>query len=207
MRMKARLHDRELIQKLWQMFRIGQTTYIAYAIGLINFTLILYKLGGVDNYIEPWPFAFLLIAIMLPAGVIVGIIHVKKQVGVEAKIMAHHNPYVYKAVLKSKETLGIKTALFQFDIAKTQNDFLILQSEMNKKLWVAINELSQKEVFTKEDMETMDKIKHNFDIIKGGLDTRKEIYNRLYEGLEVKDIDGAEDIVELEKDNTEKNKE
>jgi hypothetical protein len=204
MKVKQLLHDKELIQKLWQTFRIGQTTYVAYGIGLVNFTLILYRLGGIDQYIEPLPFTILLVAIMAPLGVGVGVLHIRKQVPVEAKIMAHHNPYIYKVIQNSKETMAIKTSLWQFDIAETQNDFLILQSKMNKKLWVAINELTGKEVFTQENMEQMDKIENNLRLIERGITDRKNKYQQLYEGKDVKDISGAEDIIELEKDNTNK---
>jgi hypothetical protein len=180
MKVKQLLHDRELIQKLWQTFRIGQTTYVAYGIGLVNFTLILYRLGGIDQYIEPLPFAILLVAIMAPLGVGVGVLHIRKQVPVEAKIMAHHNPYIYKVIQNSKETMAIKTSLWQFDIAETQNDFLIL------------------------NMEQMDKIENNLRLIERGITDRKNKYQQLYEGKDVKDISGAEDIIELEKDNTNK---
>lgn len=204
MKIKQLLHDRELIQKLWQTFRIGQTTYVAYGIGLVNFTLILYRLGGIDQYIEPLPFAIILIAIMAPLGVGVGVLHIRKQVPVEAKIMAHHNPYVYKVIKDSKETMAIKTSLFQFDLAKINNDWMIQQSEMNKKLCDAMNKLSDKEVFTKDDIKNMDKVVDNLKLIQEGIKERKDKYKQLYTGLDVKNIPGAEEIIELEKDNTDK---
>lgn len=198
------LRDKELLQKLWQSFRIGQTTYIAYGIGLINFTLILYRLAGIDQYIEPIPFAVLLVIIMIPAGVLVGYFHIKKQMPTETKIMAHNNPYIYRAVPFSKETMNLKTMLWQFDFNKINNDFMKLQVEMNKKLWNGMNELSGKQLFTNEDMLRVDKLKKDFDTIGKGIVDWKQKYQQLYDGKHVKDISGAEESYELEQDNTKK---
>lgn len=197
----SHLHDKELIQKLWQAFRIGQTTYIAYAIGLINFTLILYRLAGIDKYIEPLPFALILIAIMLPAGIIVGYLHIKKQLPTETKIMAHNNPYVYKAVPDSKETMGIKTQLWNFDQIKVANHYIEFHADMDKKLWLAMNELTGREVFTKEDIEHLGKIKDHAKTIQEGVDDWKPKYQQLFEGKKVSEIQNAEETIELEKNN------
>ena len=192
------LKDRELIQKLWQMFRIGQTTYVAYAIGLINFTLILYRLAGIDQYIEPIPFAVILIAVLGPLGIIIGVLHVRKQIPVETKIMAHHNPYIYKIVKDSKESMQVKYTMWSLDAAKVSNNFMVFQAEMNKKLWIAINDISGKEVFTKEDIAKMDELKDNVKIILDGIDDWKPKYEQLYEGKLTKDIPNAEEPIELD---------
>ena len=201
MNMKGRLHDKEIVQKLWQAFRIGQSTYIAYVIGLINFMLILYRLAGIDKHIEPIPFAILIIIIIVPAGVVFGVMHIRHQVPTENKIMTHYNPYVYKVVPNSKETMAIKTTLWGFEQAKMTNNFIELQADMNKKLWHAINELMHKEVFTKEDEAKMDKIKRDAGIIKEGVLGWTEKYQQLYEGKMTKDIEGSEEFTRLEDKN------
>lgn len=195
---KKYLKDKELIQKLWQMFRIGQTTYVAYAIGLINFTLILYRLAGIDQYIEPIPFAVILVTILGPLGIIIGVLHVRKQIPVETKIMAHHNPYIYKIVKDSKESMQLKHTIWALDAAKVSNNFMLFQAEMNKKLWIAINDISGKEVFTKEDIDKMDELKDKVKIILDGIDDWKPKYEQLYEGKLTKDIPNAEEPVELD---------
>lgn len=194
-------HDKELIQKLWQTFRIGQTTYVAYLIGIINFTLILYRLGGIDKHMEPLPFAFLLVVILLPTGILLGILHIRKQIPIEQKIITHHNPYMYKNILSSKESMATKTTLWNFDQVKVANNFISFQADMNKKLWEAMNELSQKKVFTDEDMKQMDSIKEQAELIKKGVDDWKPKYQKLFEGKAVAEIPGFEEYVELDENN------
>lgn len=203
--MNKRLKDKELIQKLWQAFRIGQSTYIAYAFGLVNFTLILYRLGGIDKHLEPLPFAIILVAIVLPVAIAVGVFHLKKQTPVENKILTHKNPYIYKIVKDSKESMAVKTTLWNFDVAKVSNNFILFQADMNKKLWSAINEMTGKEVFTKEDMNKMDEIKDDVKLILKGVEDWKPKYEQLYEGKETKDIEGAENPVELKEKNEKHN--
>ena len=201
---KGHIHDKELIQKLWQTFRIGQTTYVSFMIGLINFVLILYKLGGIDKYIDPLPFAILIAVILVPLGIILGIIHLKKQIPTEAKIMTHHNPYIYKAIPASKETMEIKYQMWNFEQVQVANNFIEFQSDMNKKLWTALNELTGKDIFTKDDMDKMDMIKNNATTIKKGSVEWKEKYRQLYQGKLTKEIPHVEDYDELEEDNNKK---
>jgi len=196
-KIKSIIHDKEIIQKLWQAFRIGQTTYIAYIIGLINFTLILYRLAGIDQYIEPFPFALILIAILLPTGILVGVMHIRKQIPIEAKIMTHHNPYIYKVIPASKESMAVKTTLWNFDQVKVANDFIEFQADMNKKLWEGMNKIAGEEIFTKDDMDRMDAIKEQAKTIKIGADDWKTKYDQLYDGKMTKDISGADNPVEL----------
>lgn len=195
---KNQLHDKELVQKLWQMFRIGQTTYVAYVIGLINFTLILYRLAGIDQHIEPLPFAIILIVILGPLGVIIGILHVRKQIPVESKIMAHHNPYVYKIVQHSKESMATKAAIWQQDVGRVMNDFMKIQINLDKKILKGLSEVTGKELLTKEDEKNLDKINEHLDVIREGIDNWQEKYEQLSEGKEIKDIPNAHEYPKIE---------
>ena len=190
-------NDRELVQKLWQAFRLGHGTYVTYVLGLVNFTLILYRLAGIDQYIEPIPFALILISTLLPLGIVLGIMHIKKQLPSEAKIMIHHNPYSYQIIPSSKESMNIKAAMWNFDQMKIANSFIEFQAEMNKKLWVAVNDLTKKEVFTQEDMNQMDKIKENAQVLQKGAVDWKLKYSQLHGGAKTKDIPDVENPVEL----------
>ena len=197
MNIKGHVYDKELIPKLWQAFRLGHGTYVTYVLGLVNFTLILYRLAGIDQYVEPIPFALILITILVPLGIVLGIIHIRKQIPTESKTMTHHNPYVYQIVPSSKEAMAIKATMWNFDQVKVANSFIEFQAEMNKKLWVAVNELTKKEVFTQEDMNQMDKIKENAQVLQEGAIDWKSKYGQLHGGTQTKDIHGAETSIEL----------
>lgn len=198
------LHDREVIQKLWQYFRLGQTTYIAYIIGLINFTLILYRLAGIDNHLDPFVFAVILVIILLPSGIIIGWMHVKKQLPTETKIIAHNNPYVYKVVPFSKESMATKVAIWQMDVSKVMNDFMKLQIDLDRSILRGLGEISGKQLLTDDDEKKLTEIKTNLGIIEKGIDDWKEKYKQLFEGKEVKDIPRAEEYYEIEKNNFKK---
>ena len=197
MNIKGHVYDKELIPKLWQAFRLGHGTYVIYVLGLVNFTLILYRLAGIDQYVEPIPFALILITILVPLGIVLGIIHIRKQIPTESKTMTHHNPYVYQIVPSSKEAMAIKATMWNFDQMKVAHSFIEFQAEMNKKLWVAVNELTKKEVFTQEDMNQMDKIKENAQVLQEGAIDWKSKYGQLHGGTQTKDIHGAETSIEL----------
>jgi hypothetical protein len=106
--------------------------------------------------------------------------------------MAHHNPYIYKAISNSKESMAIKNTLWQLDVGKVTNGFMRFQASMNKKLWRGINEISKKEIFSQDDMEQMDDIVNNLKAVDSGIDDWKIKYQQLFDGKSVSEISNVD---------------
>lgn len=100
-----------LERRFWD-FRYGHGTYLAYAIGLFNFIIINYYLliSNVPflEHIFPrlWVFGIAFSVIYFPLAVIVGwLIYRKRQYKTDFEVSAMENPYRFRAVVPSRETV------------------------------------------------------------------------------------------------------
>ena len=83
--------------------RIGYGTYLAFTFGFGNFILILH---GLTDWFKDYPlhwFAIAMIAVILPAAVLIGHRHNRTQQKTETRNLTHLNPYIDLQVPNSKE--------------------------------------------------------------------------------------------------------
>lgn len=105
--------------KRWLELRIGYGTYLMFAIGLVNFITIQHGLIETINHIMPlWVFSIITISILIPACIVIGMVHQRKQAGTEAIYQTHANPYIYRVVPNSKESITMKMSLSNLEILK-----------------------------------------------------------------------------------------
>ena len=118
----------------WLEFRIGYSTYLVFMFGFSNFMLILYNFfPNLKDTIEIQYFFPLVLIIIIPISIIIGHTHNKKQFPIEAKLQTHLNPYVYKIIPTSKETMATKLAITNLEILehlakKTGADLTLVQN-------------------------------------------------------------------------------
>ena len=83
--------------------RVGYGTYLAFTFGFGNFILILHGLTDVfKDYPLHW-FAIAMLAVIIPAAVLIGHRHNRTQQKTETRNLTHLNPYIDLQVPNSKE--------------------------------------------------------------------------------------------------------
>ena len=105
--------DREWVGRRWFEMRTGYATYLAFGFGFGNFVLILHGLTGwFRDYPLHW-FAVALIAVIIPAAILIGHRHNRTQLKTERRNLTRLNPYIDLIVPNSKEELGVRVLLAQ----------------------------------------------------------------------------------------------
>lgn len=84
----------------WLDFRNGHSTYLIFALTFVNFVVVTYTLAlervpslKIFDSMTSWGLAFL--AVYIPVAVIIGHIHLKKQVPREQQQLMEINPYAF----------------------------------------------------------------------------------------------------------------
>lgn len=105
-------HLRKWLERRFWDFRYGHGTYLAYAIGLFNFIILNYYLL-ISNipflqriFPHLWIFALAFTPTYFFLAIIVGwLIFRKRQLKTDVEVSAMENPYRFKAVVPSRETV------------------------------------------------------------------------------------------------------
>jgi len=82
------------LQERWFEFRQGHSTYLAFVLSFVNFVLITYSLFLEKIFVELTllQFCFVFGAIYVPASVIIGKVHIKKQAKYDTGMIFNQNP-------------------------------------------------------------------------------------------------------------------
>ena len=108
-----RLPDREWAGRRWFEMRTGYVTYLAFGFGFGNFVLILH---GLTDWFRDYPlhwFAIAMVAVIVPAAILIGHVHNRTQQKTETRNLTHLNPYIDLIVPDSKEVLAVRVMLAQ----------------------------------------------------------------------------------------------
>ena len=95
--------DSQWIGRRWFEMRVGYGTYMGFTFGFANFILLLH---GLTDWFKDYPlhwFGIAMIAIIVPASVLIGHRHNRTQQKTETRNLTHLNPYVDLQVPNSKE--------------------------------------------------------------------------------------------------------
>jgi len=107
-----KLTVRKWLERRFWDFRYGHGTYLAYAIGLFNFIVVNYYLL-ISNvrflsrlFPSLWIFAVVFASAYFPTAIVVGwLVYRKRQFKTDTEVAALENPYRFKSVVPSKETV------------------------------------------------------------------------------------------------------
>ena len=105
--------DREWIGRRWFEMRMGYGTYLAFGFGFGNFILILH---GLTDWFRGYPlhwFAVAMVAVIIPAAILIGHRHNRTQQKTESRNLTHLNPYNDLLVPNSKEELAVRVLQIQ----------------------------------------------------------------------------------------------
>lgn len=100
--------DSQWVGRRWFEMRTGYVTYLAFAFGFGNFVLILH---GLTDWFKDYPlhwFAAALVAVIVPAAILIGHKHNRTQQKTEKRNLTHLNPYIDLMVPDSKEELAYR---------------------------------------------------------------------------------------------------
>ena len=107
--------DSQWIGRRWFEMRVGYGTYMAFTFGFANFILLLHGLTDLfKDYPLHW-FGIALVAVIVPASILIGHRHNRTQQKTETRNLTHLNPYVDIAIPNSKEILSLRTMIAQAD--------------------------------------------------------------------------------------------
>lgn len=81
-------------QERWFEFRQGHSTYLAFILSFVNFVLITYSLFLEKVFVELTLLQFCLVfgAVYVPAGIVIGRVHIKKQARYDTGMIFNQNP-------------------------------------------------------------------------------------------------------------------
>ena len=93
----------EWIGRRWFEMRIGYGTYLAFTFGLANFIMLLH---GLTDWFKDYPlhwFGIAMLAVIIPASVLIGHRHNRTQQKTESRNLTHLHPYINTIIPNSKE--------------------------------------------------------------------------------------------------------
>ena len=107
--------DSQWLGRRWFEMRVGYGTYMAFTFGFANFVLLLHGLTDLfKDYPLHW-FGIALVAIIVPASILIGHRHNRTQQKTETRNLTHLNPYVDTVIPNSKEVISLRTMIAQAD--------------------------------------------------------------------------------------------
>ncbi|OYT45378.1 hypothetical protein DRO29_02520 [Candidatus Bathyarchaeota archaeon] len=100
----------DLVFRAWYYFRIGYSTYLAFAVAFMSYITVIYKLAIEDlalSWVFPRFYTFIIFSLVtiIPLGVLIGWFHFKRTLAYSAAmaINVESNPYNYM-ITPGKET-------------------------------------------------------------------------------------------------------
>lgn len=101
-------------QERWFEFRQGHGTYLGFVLSFVNFVLIAYSLFLEEIFVDLSLLQFCLIfgVVYVPASVIIGRVHIKKQAKYDTGMIFNQNPGLQAMM---NELIGIRKLLKEMD--------------------------------------------------------------------------------------------
>lgn len=125
----------------WFDFQTGYSQYLNFTFNFSNFILILWGLAPMIKETFYFPiFVGIIIATVLPLATIIGNAHYRKQFPVTQEVQLTKNPFMYKILPNSKETVQYQTNIILLkairDLQKEPTAWVSIDKalELNKKL-------------------------------------------------------------------------
>ena len=124
--MLVRRLNYEWIGRRWFEMRIGYGTYLAFTFGFANFIILLH---GLTDWFKDYPlhwFGIAMLAVIVPASVLIGHRHNRTQQKTESRNLTHLHPYNNLLMPDSKEELAVRIlftqAAWMIEMAKRSGD-------------------------------------------------------------------------------------
>lgn len=106
-------------RQIWFEFRTGHSFYLIFFLSFGTFITVQYKLlfEQVDFLNELFPdivtFVVVFVGIYIPLAIIIGHLHLRKQIPVESIRLTEENPLTYETLAKSKDLFNIQYRVFE----------------------------------------------------------------------------------------------
>ena len=120
------------IGRRWFEMRIGYGTYLAFTFGFANFILLLH---GLTDWFKDYPihwFGIAMVAVIVPASVVIGHRHNRTQQKTESRNLTHLHPYINLLTPNSKEVLAEAHLHAQIDLMILTTDDAGLRAELER---------------------------------------------------------------------------
>ena len=120
--------QKNLLRKMWWDGRMGHSSYLMFALQLLNFLLITYNflIEGNKNFetfiTDLWVFATIVIIFYIPISILIGKWHTDTQIKVEMEIKMFQDPIMAKMI---KGLLNVKEGKSDKNEIKEFREFLI----------------------------------------------------------------------------------
>lgn len=112
--------SKKWVQRRWLDFRNGHSTYLVFAMTFLNFVTIQYSLAvqEIDAFknISALTFSLIFIAVYIPASIIIGYWHMKRQVPKEQEQIMEVNPYAYKVQPGIAQKYSMPSTVISLDL-------------------------------------------------------------------------------------------
>lgn len=130
---------RTWVQRRWLDFRNGHSVYLSFALTFINFTVITFTLAvaripelhTLFPSMTEWTLFFFVV--YLPAAIVAGHLHMKKQVPKEQEQIMEINPYAYKTSPGIQQKYGFPVSVISYNLQLKQMQILNEIGEAFKK--------------------------------------------------------------------------
>lgn len=167
--------NKEFLKRRWLDFRNGHSTYLVFAMAFFQFTVITYTLAierlpilkDLFPSMSYWLAFF--VVVYIPAAIIVGHIHLKKQIPTETKQMTINNPYIFQATPGKEQLYNLPATVIGYDFQLKAMNIHNQTAEFYKCIFGF-----EIEKWNKADFENIEKL--------------KKIAVRLQKGESIKDI-------------------
>ena len=120
------------VGRRWFEMRIGYTTYMAFTFGFANFILLLH---GLTDWFKDYPlhwFGIAMVAVIIPAAILIGHRHNRTQQKTETRNLTHLNPYINLLIPRSKDVFNETYVYLTLDLMISTTTDRELRSELVK---------------------------------------------------------------------------
>lgn len=172
------------LKRRWFDFRNGHSTYLIFVVQFVQFIVITYQLYIADSPLNTvfsdmthWVAFFVLTYI--PAAIVAGHIHRKRQMGTDQAQQIDVNPLSYKTVI----TDG-KESLYTLRVNRLAYLLQLKNMRINNQIAEALNNAtgSKIETWTEQDMEQV----HEFAKISKALESGEDVRTVRFREYEIK---------------------
>lgn len=168
------------IQRRWFDFRNGHSVYLSFALTFINFAVITFSLAVEripvlkEWFPSMWSWALFFFCIYIPLAVIIGFLHLKKQVPKEQEQLMNSNPFAFKTSPGKEQLYNLPGTIIGYDLQ-------LKSMEINNQIADAFKKIYGVEIkkWNKEDSDKIEWLKK----IAVGLQRGEEIKSLTNESL------------------------
>jgi len=133
-------------KQIWFEFRTGHSFYLIFLLSFGTFITVQYKLlfEEIDILNELIPnmasFIILFVGIYIPLAIIIGHLHLRKQIPIEFIRLAEEHPLTYETLAQSKDLFNIKYRVFEIGMFIELVNELMPNSDKKRQLLKELTE-------------------------------------------------------------------